>query len=140
MKPDDLRANLIDKNVLSDAWRALGLLDIHVQKNFFGTVEGVDTVDVALDALAYPLARLFSFPLDVTEAPALADVLAYLASQERIERTVVTLLERVQEGIRRSTYMGLREKGIEDMEEARGELHDHLVKLLSEVEQEASDG
>ncbi|WP_437840174.1 hypothetical protein [Sorangium sp. So ce1153] len=139
MNPEALRANLRDRSALSDAQRALILLDVRVQENFFGTIEGVDTIDLALDALAYPLARLLSFPLDATEAPSIDDVLNYLASRDLIEPDTVELLERVREGIKKSTYAGLRHRGVIDLEAARGKLYEHLEALLCLAE-EALDG
>jgi hypothetical protein len=137
MSSEALRAHLADRSALPDVQRALVLLDVRVQKSFFGTVEGVDTVHFALDALAYPLARLFSFPLDLAEPPKLVDVLAYLVSQDCIKLEVVALLERVRQGIRLSTYEGLRDEDIKEMEEARRDLYGLLTDLLSAVEQEA---
>lgn len=140
MSSEASRAHPVDKSALSDAYRALALLDVRIQRSYFGDVEGVDTVDLALDALAYPLARLFSFPLDPTEAPNLVDVFAYLSSRKFIEPEVVDRLKKVLQGIRRSTYVGLRNEDIERMEVARRALYSDLEALLSEVEKEAPDG
>ncbi len=140
MNSEALRAHLADRSALPAAQDALYLLDVRVQKSFFGAIEGVDTVHLALDALAYPLARLFGFPLDPAEAPELADVLAYLVSRDCIEMEVIDRLQQVYRSIKLSTYGGHRADDIIDMEEARSALYDHLTELLSAVEQEVPNG
>jgi len=144
MSPEELRENIRDRSALPDAWRALALVDTGVRTDFFGRVEGIDTVHLALNALAYPLARLFPYPLDATEAPRIEDVLAFVASFDLIDEEAVDLLRQVQAGIKQWTYNGLPEEGeVYDLETARHDLHGRLEALLTAVEntpEEEEDG
>lgn len=126
-----------EKSALHDAWRALSMIDVRVQRDFFGSVEGIDTIDIGLDMLASTFERLFHYPRAENEGtPKIDAVLAYLASQRRIEDAAVRLVTKVMEAIGQATYSSLTDAEIRATEAARSELHSHLEELLSEVEKE----
>lgn len=136
MSPDELRGHLADKGALPEARRALNLVGTPVRTDFFGRVEGIDTVHLALDALAQPLARLFAFPPDPSEAPRIEEVLDFMVSLDLIDEEVSEQLRQVRAGIKAWTYAGLPEDGeVYDLEQARSRLYDCLDSLLADVEE-----
>ncbi len=122
---------IADRNALDAARKALGLIEAHVQKGPFGTVEGIDSIDLGFEAMASALARLFTFPkVEPDERPAIEDVLAYLASEGKVDEEAIRQATEVRRGIRDATYKGLADHEITQIEDLRTKLYTHIKKLL----------
>jgi hypothetical protein len=140
-----VRDHVADKGALNDAWEALTLIDVRVQRDYFGGIEGIDTLDLGLDAMARSLVRLFCREEDDDAPEELDDVLAFLATQGRIDEGAVDDARQVREGVKQSTYGGITDRDIEATEKAREALYDKLRALLDDVDHrlrsdEAGDG
>jgi hypothetical protein len=131
----------INQSTLGDAWKALILLGETIEEGFHGDVEGIDTVDVGLQAMASALDRLLSFPeAKGARGPDIEEVLAYLVSVGRVGDKALDAARRLAAGIKQARYEPLQYEDVEDLEEARSELYGELEALLSEVEKEVPGG
>jgi hypothetical protein len=133
----DEPARVTNWEALPDAWTALGHLDVRVQTDFFGDVEGVDSVHLALKALAPALACLFENLDDGPDGQDIKDVVAFLVVRNRLAEDAAGALSDVLDGVKKATYQGLSTQGVEHLEEARENLYGHLTELLTTLEKEA---
>jgi hypothetical protein len=125
---------------LPDAREALGHLSVSVRRNFFGDVEGVDSVHLALKALASAFARLFESADDGPDGQDIEDVVDFLVAQSRLSEEARDVLSDVLNGVKDATYQGLTDDGVHDLERAREDLYGYLDELLTAMEKEALDG
>jgi len=125
----------INPLALGDAQKALLLLDETIGEGSHGDVDGIDTVEIGLQAMASAIARLFPFPeAKGARGPDIEEVLAYLVSVDRVGEEALDAARRVAAGIKRARYEPLRDEDITNLEEARRELYGELEALLSEAE------
>ncbi|MFT3776235.1 MAG: hypothetical protein QM820_63635 [Minicystis sp.] len=133
-------ARVTHREALPDAWRALGHLDVRVQRNFFGDVEGIDSVHLALKALASALARLFESLDDGPDGQDIEDMVEFLVARNRLAEEASDVLSDVLDGVKQSTYQGLNAEGVHNLEKARENLYEHLYDMLTALEEEGKPG
>jgi len=126
-----------DPEALKETQRALILLDEKIEESDDGIISGMDVVSTGVRAMASALAHLFGFPRAKNDkAPALDEVVGFLASEGQIEEGVVQLAAELQTLLRRARYTGLSLDEVEAAEDCRSELYGHLEGLLMEAEEE----
>jgi len=126
---------------LPSAQEALKQLDVPIEVDARGDVEGVAAAAISLDALAAALAALFEFPLAKgSKAPGIVDVLAYLVAIGRAKDATLAKGRELVAELTRSRYEPLEEDDVEHVEGLRRHLYDAIGEQLRAVEEAPPDG
>ncbi len=127
------------KSPLEAAREALDLLDTHIQEDRHGDIDGVDTVDAGLRAMASALTELHQIPVpEGLQALQIAEVLDFLVAQKRAPTDAPGRAMELLSHIVDATYHGLSDEALERANKVREELREILNALIRE--QEARDG
>jgi hypothetical protein len=130
------QAEVTQREALKEAQSALAHLSFRVQRNFYGDVEGVDSVHFALRALASTLAQLFEGPDDGPDELDIKDVVAFLVARNRLPKEALLVLSRLIESVKQAAYQGLSDEDVDELEEARELLYDYIDAMLVQLKEE----
>lgn len=110
---------------------ALDLLDTHLQEDLHGDIDGVETIDAGLRALATALTELYDIPVPEGMRPVyIDDALNSLVAREIVGDEARRLALKLQKAIVEATYHGLDDEALEQANESREALWKILNKLV----------